>query len=318
MSLLPDKIRRALLSPSRDAGGGGGGTATLDFTNTHDNLYAFAKMWSTLDEEPVLSSFHGLMFANVSGRKSMPLFGYTGTGLFQSKILENGNVRLRGKETGFFTDLVSGDILETWDNPFTGETVEVFNFLNDRVRGELTTEMPRFDFGETGDESTLMNEGSQVTDGDSVPFVLPWEVYGDRVHLAWDYCHGYRNPVTKDKWPKASTHDFINPSEHFYFTTSFNELSDRSIPSSRYSAGFSRMSPWWPWMLMGESRIDGVLFGRMISVKADGKPEDVPKKLYDYVAKNHDDYLDAPTDWDDGQPIGTWESYAAKTEPEGH
>ena len=315
MSLFPDKIRRALHAPSGSSEGSAAGGA-LNLGEPRDNLYAFAKMWSTLDDEPVLSSFHGVMFANIAGKKSQPLFGYAGTGLFQSKILESGHVRLRGKETGFFTDLASGDVLESWDNPFTGETVEVFNFLNDRIRGELTTEMPRFDFGDDSDEATLMNEGTVASSGNTIPFVLPWETYGDRVHLGWDYCHGYRNPVAKARWPKASTHEFINPSEHFYFTTSLSELNDRSNPSAKYTAGFSRMSPWWPWMLMGESGIDGVLFGRMISVKAGGRPDDVPRKVYDYVAKHHPAFLESPTDWDDGHPIGTWEAYAASVPPE--
>ena len=231
----------------------------LDFTDPRDNLYAFAKLWSTLADEPVLSSFHGTMFAHIADRKSVPLFGYAGTGLFQSRILESGHVRLRGKETGVFTDLANGEVLETWTNPFTGETVEVFNFLNDRVRGLLTTEMPRFKLGDE-DDATLMNEGTSGASADSVAFVLPWEIYGDRVHLAWDYCHGYANPVTSESWPRASTGNFINPSEHFYFTTSLRELEDRACASARYVAGFTRLSPWWPWMLMGRQRISTACF----------------------------------------------------------
>ena len=287
----------------------------LDFADPKDNLYAFAKLWSTLADEPILSSFHGTMFAHIPGRRSVALFGYAGTGLFQSRIVENGHVRLRGKETGVFTDLATGDVLESWANPFTGETVKVFNFLNDRVRGLLTAEMPRFKFGDD-DATTLMNEVAPGATGENVPFLLPWEVYGDRVHLSWDYCHGYSNPVTPERWPRASTGEFINPSEHFYFSTTLSELEDRECLSARYTAGFSRMSPWWPWMLMGDADIDGVLFGRMVSVKASGSPDDVPRKVYDYVAENYPEYLEAPDDWDDGAPIGTWEAYARMIPPE--
>ena len=287
----------------------------LDFTDPKDNLYAFAKLWATLADEPVLSSFHGTMFAHIPGRRSQALFGYAGTGLFQARVLENGHVRLRGKETGVFTDLATGKVLEAWENPYTGETVEVFNFLNDRVRGLLTTEMPRFVFGDE-DEPTLMNESGSTTGRDHVPFILPWEVYGDRVHLSWDYCHGYTNPVSRSLWPKASTGDFINPSEHFYFTTTLTELEDRSCPSAKYTAAFTRVSPWWPWMRMGGSGIDGTLFGRMVSVKAAGRAEDVPSRVYEYVARHYPTYLEAPEDWDDGAPIGTWEAYARDVPPE--
>jgi hypothetical protein len=300
----------------KGAGGGTGSSAGLDFSLPQDNLYAFAKLWSTLADEPMLSSFHGTMFAMIGDKKLMPLFGYAGIGNFQARIEDNGFVRMRGKETGYFTDLATGDVLETWDNPFTGETVEVFNFLNDRIRGVLSDQMPVFDFGTEDDEPTLMNETSANGDNASVPFVLPWETYGDRVHLAWDYTHRYTNPVTSDKWPKAHTGKYINPSEHFTFTTSLNELADRSKPYAKYTAGFSRLSPWWPWMRMGQSGINGVLFGRMFSVKDQGRPEDVPRKILDYTEKHYSEYLQPCTDWDDGGPIGTWEAYARDVAPE--
>ena len=86
--------------------------------------------------------------------------------------------------------------------------------------------------------------------------------------------------------------------------------------SARYTAGFTRISPWWPWMRMGGSDVDGVLFGRMVSVKADGRRGDVPRKVYDYVASHYPAFLEAPDDWDDGAPIGTWEAFARDVPPE--
>ena len=126
----------------------------LDFSSPKDNLYAFGKLWASYADTPVYSAFHGLMFAAIGDQRLQPLFGYSGIGNFQAKLLDNGNVRLRGKETGYFLDLASGQVLESWDNPWTGETVEVFSFLNDRVRGELCAEMPQFEFGDTNDLPT--------------------------------------------------------------------------------------------------------------------------------------------------------------------
>ena len=115
----------------------------LDFNNPYDNLYAFGKIWGGYDE-PVLSGFHGLMYARIGAKRAMPLFGYTGTGVMQSKIDSDGNCWIRGKETGFFTDLATGDILDTWKNPFTGETVKVFNFYNRNMGGKLTAEVKKY------------------------------------------------------------------------------------------------------------------------------------------------------------------------------
>ena len=94
------------------------------------------------------------------------------------------------------------------------------------------------------------------------------------------------------------------------------ELEDRDCLSAKYTAGFTRVSPWWPWMRMGNAGIDGVLFGRMLSVKAAGTPEDIPSEVYEYIATHYPTYLEAPQDWDDGAPISTWEAYARDVPPE--
>jgi hypothetical protein len=303
--------------------GQGGGSARdgsdLDFEDPLDNLYAFGKLWATYADAPVFSAFHGLMYGMVGRERLRPLFGYTGFGGFQAKVLDNGHVRLRGKETGFFTDLETGEVLEHWDNPYTGERVEVFNFLNDRIRGELTPVMPVFQFGDDSDAPTLMNDGTARHNPDgSVPFILPWQRIGDSVMLSWDYTHRYRNPVTTDKWPSASTGDFINPSEHFTFATSWRELTNRDNLCATFHCGFSRLSPWWPWMRMGNSGVEGTLFGRMHSHKCNSGFDDIPPQVLAYAEKHHPDYLEPCTDWDDGFPIGTWEAYARAVPPEVH
>ena len=122
--------------------------------------------------------------------------------------------------------------------------------------------------------------------------------------------------MTPDKWPEASTGEFINPSEHFVFGCSLDELEDRSAPSAAFDCGFSRLSPFWPWMKMGQSGIDGALFGRMHSHKTNRGLDDIPAKVLAYAEKHHPEYLEPCDDWDDGYPIGTWEAYARDVPPE--
>ncbi len=302
----------AALADSRAATGGASGRA-LDFDDPYDNLYAFGKIWGGYDE-PVLSGFHGLMYARIGAQRLIPLFGYTGTGCMQSKIDADRNVWIRGKETGYFTDLATGDILETWKNPWTGKTVEVFNFYNAEMGGRLTAEMPRFAMGAVKDQATLMNDGTQrVQSGaGTVPFILPFETYGDDLLLAWDYAHEYTNPVTPEGWPQASTGPRISPSEHFTFCMSLAEMQDRSVPSSRFMAGFSRLGQWWPWMRMGGHALaeSGVVFGRMFSHKGLKGPGDIPPKVLAYIEKHAPEYLTVPEHWPNVNPHGTWEAFA--------
>jgi hypothetical protein len=298
-------------SAAAGAQSAGGNIQPLDFNDPKDNVYAFAKLWFGLGE-PVYGAFHGVQFALIGKNRLVPVFGYVGGGHLQGKILENGHARIRGKEVGLFTDLETGDILEEWRNPWTGELVKPFNFFNDRMRGELGTEMPEFQFGTDDDEATVMNEADTLGSEQSgtTPFILPWQNFGDQYTLAWDYAHEYTNPVSADKWPKASTDPRINPSEHFVFYTPKNIMDDRDEPSAPFHSGFFRQGPWWPWMMMGGSGVDGALLGRMHSYKITGTIKDYPKKVLDYVELHYPEYFIPADDWDDGFPIGTWEAYA--------
>ncbi len=291
----------------------------IDFANPYDNIFAFGKIWGGFDK-PQYGAYHGTMYARIPGHKHQPLFGYTGTGVMESRVEPNGHVSIRGKETGFFTDLATGDILEEWYNPYTEEWVKPFNFIN-TVGTTLTTEIPRFAFGGATDVPTIMNDGmNTVTSKDPnavIPFILPFESYGDDLLLGWDYAHGYKNPVTKDKWPKAHTGDYISPSEHFTFRMSKAALVDKSVPSIRFVAGFTRVADWWPWMLMGGNKYqNGTLFGRMVSHKGLDGYQDIPPKVLAYIEKHHPESLEVQKDWSHHRPAGTWEKYASDVPPE--
>ena len=294
--------------------GAGGG---LDLSRPADNLHAFGKIWGTFSDKPVYMGFQGVQFARIGVNKLIPLFGYVGCGNNQSRIDENGHLWVRGTEAGYFTDLASGEIIDFWDNPYSGERVEVFPFLNDRFRGRMTEEMPRYAMG-GAPEDTPLNPADAVPEEDGViPFLLPFERVHDQYLLALEYMHEYTNPVTPEGWPRASTGPRINPSEHFVFYVPAAELEDRSNPSARFHAGFMRTSPWWPWMRMGRTEVkDAALFGRMHSFKISGELDNIPRVVLERLERDRPDMLEPQTDWAALEPIGTWESFAEEVPPE--
>ncbi len=290
----------------------------LDFSDPKDNLYAFGKIWAGYDR-PVVGGFHGLMYVRMPGRRMVPVFGYTGTGALLAKIDGNGDLWVKSRETGYFTDLRTGDILETWDNPFTGKTVPVYHFYNNLLVGRIGQEIPKFFFGAEGDSPTLMNEGTVFPDATGrYPFLLPFETYGDDLLLSWDYTHEYTNPVTPEGWPRSSTGPRIAPSEHFTFAVSRRALEDRDLPTVRFNAGFSRISECWPFMQMGGTPYaDASLFGRMFSHKGLGGLDDVPPKVRAYIEKHAPEFLTVPDTWEpQNARVETWKAYAEDVAPE--
>lgn len=290
----------------------------LDYADPVDNLYAFGKIWAGY-EQPVIGGFHGLMYARIPGRRMIPLFGYTGTGTLLACQEADGDLRIKSRETGYFTDLASGDILETWDNPFTGRTVPVYHFYNNLLAGRIGKEIPKFFLGGAGDSPTLMNEGTVFPDSAGrYPFLLPFQSCDDDMMLSWDYTHEYSNPVTPEGWPRASTGARITPSEHFTFNFSRRQLEDRDLPTLRFTAGFSRLSECWPFMQMGGTPYAGItLFGRMFSHKGLPGTGDVPPKVLAYIEKHAPEYLTLPATWEpDNSRVDTWKAYAQDIAPE--
>lgn len=294
------------------------GRVALDFTNPVDNLYAFGKIWCGY-EQPVIGGFHGLMYLRMPGKRLMPVFGYTGTGIMMAEFDPKGALKIKSRETGFFTDLRSGEVLEYWDNPLTGERCEVYHFYNDMIGGTLTTEVPKFMYGAAGDSPTVMNDGTVFPDKDGrYPFRLPFSQYGDDLMLEWDYAHEYTNPVTPEGWPSYSTGPRITPSEHFVMYASRAEVEDRGRPTARMRAGFSRLSECWPWMRMGRSEHRAAtLFGRMHSHKGLPGTAEVPPKVLRYIEKNAPDFLTLPASWGGANKrVETWGAFAMDVPPE--
>ncbi|TRW14453.1 DUF1838 family protein [Glacieibacterium frigidum] len=195
-----------LAAPALAAATSRPGVVPLDVLSPRENLYGFAKMWGTIGPKAVLSGYQGTQYAIVGSQRAKPLFGYCGFGNIRNTILADGSVKVTGKECGYFTDLATGEIIDHWDNPWTGERVEVFPFLNDRFRGTLGLTRKVF---KVGDGVTANNDiGGKVKADD--PYLLPWQRIGDQYLLGWDYAHEYTNPVTPEGWPKASTGKRVN------------------------------------------------------------------------------------------------------------
>ncbi|MBK6598198.1 MAG: DUF1838 family protein [Proteobacteria bacterium] len=294
--------------------------SVLDLSDPLDNLYAFGKIWSGYDA-PVIGAFHGLMYARIPGRRAVPLFNYVGTGILQAKIAENGDLMIKSRETGYFTDLQSGEILEYWQNPFTDETVEVYHFYNELLGGRIGQEIPQFLIGGDHQAPTLMNAGTAFPDSKGkYPFRLPYQQFGDDGMVSWDYAHEHTNPVTPAGWPSYSTGAKIAPSEHFTFNFSRRALDDRSLPTVRTTAGFTRLSEPWPFMRMGKAPAalrEMTVFGRMFSHKGLPSVDEVPTKLLAYVEKHAPEYLTLPSDWPArNDRVDTWNAFVMDVPPE--
>jgi len=306
---------------------GSGKPRGLDLSTAEDNIYAYAKTWGTLGEEPVFGGHEGVFFAVVGNRRAIPLFGYVGFGSLQFRILPNGDAEYRGKDATFYTDLKTGELLDTWQNPFTGKAVKVYPYINEQVTTTMPARYPaermvtdayRWEIAignaASRKEDATTYRGDQGESGKTVPFVLPWRRIGNHYLLSWDWLLEVTNPVTTEGWPEASTGPVINPSEHFVFFVPADELEDRGRPWATMTAGFFRQCPWLPWMRMGRSGVLGRMFASSHSYKITGGIDNVPSVVRARLERDRPDMLTPPKDWSQHSVGSSW-GYYAKVAP---
>ncbi|MDX1515746.1 MAG: DUF1838 family protein, partial [Woeseiaceae bacterium] len=110
----------------------------LDPDDPDDTLTINRKIGcSTIDGKPVTYWWHGQAYSRRQGERDRLLFLVEGmnvracTGV--SDAQKGAGYRLVSREILLYKDPETGEVLSTWDNPWTGETVDVLHVANDPV-----------------------------------------------------------------------------------------------------------------------------------------------------------------------------------------
>ncbi len=282
----------------------------LDFTKPEDNLYAFPKLFSRLDGEINFGTYRGVCFGQVPDRPLLPLFGLLGLGVSRAVHRPDGRIEILLKELAFYTDLQTGQVLDTWKNPYNdGEEVEVYHVYNDPQNSLWGLTMPKTQVG-----------GHHQVEAPSAPLLLPFQVEGDDVQMTLDLILHYPNLLDPARWPRESVSETTWASEHWTFFASLADLEDRALPSAPYRMQMERLSQWLPWMLMGRSRTrsaphPGFMFGRATARKCARGLDDLPNVLRDHAEKHHPEFLEPPAAYSEPN-VSSLETFARDRTPQ--
>lgn len=184
------------------------------------------------------------------------LFGFEGVNSARAVEVEGG-WQLLTREAAIYLDPKTREAIDTWDNPFTGKTVDVMHVFNDPVNQRLPN------------------------------FKVPTTRVGEQVVFNTDILLAYPSPLKVAEFPDNSASDTYRAMELFQFFASAAELeSDLANVPSVFS--WCRTSPWLPWMAMGQ------LQGGLVYHCRGGKVGEVPERLRGLVGEH---YLHAPTEF---------------------
>lgn len=193
---------------------------------------------NTLEEgKPVYGMWEGRMYSRIPGEKDRHIFNVVGINVRQCDCVEDkvkgAGFRSVGREIMMYLDPKTNEILDTWENPFTGETVDVLHVANDPV--------------------SLRSYIYEKNDKGEDRATFSFRQYGDVAVTSYEYPLFYDNPLAGDY--QNAVGGTYHAMEIFNTYYNFEEITNPKIKDLKTSSiSWSRISQWLPWMGMGSKQ----------------------------------------------------------------
>ncbi|MXY51217.1 MAG: DUF1838 domain-containing protein [Gammaproteobacteria bacterium] len=242
-------------------------------------------MCSTVDGQPTTFWWEGRAFSRRQGERDRHLFDVEGMNV-RACVADNhaergSGFRMVSRELLIYRDPASGAALATWDNPWTGATVEVLHVANDPVNFAMYEKDPR---------GAPMRWSGHVEGGlwrqtTTVPLFYPNPLGG-----------GFQSEV-------GGTY---HATEMFNFFGAAAELLDADGSHAGSHVGWARMSDWLPWMKMGGR--EGVIYMHTSGLRLDSW-EALPASMREEIATHYPEYTEPPALDDERGNVTSWIYY---------
>jgi hypothetical protein len=234
---------------------------------------------------PRYGMWEGKLYSRAPGEKDRHLFNVVGINTRQCERHEDPvrgpGFRSVSREIMVYLDPRSGEIIDRWQNPWTGETVEVIHVANDPVN----MRQPRFLRG---------------TDGK--PISVSLRQYDDTLVSSSEIPLFYENPLG------GAYQDYIGGTYHameifntYYRAADFIDTKRTRISESRIS--WQRISGWLPWMKMRDR--PGVMIFNATGFSTFDRSR-IPPRLMQVLTARYPEYLVPPPLGDPRDNETTW------------
>lgn len=259
----------------------------LDPTDSADTLSIMRKVQcSTVDDRPAVYWWHGKAYSRRQGEKDMNIFDVEGMNIRACSTItdeEKGTgFHLVSREILLYKDSKTGEVLKTWDNPWTGKTVDVLHVANDPVN---------FKMYETG------RDGNPATWGGEIGADGTW--WMRNTFPLW-----YPNPLGGEFQPEIG--GTYHATELFNFFGRTDDLLDPRTSTAKVTVGWSRVADWLPWMMMNGR--EGVMYMHTAGRKL-GSYDELSDTMKAEIATHYPDYNSAPPSGDPRKNMTSWKYY---------
>ncbi len=255
---------------------------TLDPAKPEDALEIAKRVQcGEADGKAAVYHWSGRIYSRVEGEPDRHLFNGEGMNIRQCITVEDPKRgkgwRLISREVMLYLDPKTNEVVRKWDNPWTGEKVDVMHIANDPVN-----QRPAF-----------------ATNADGSPFKINLRREGRWFFQPAEVPLYYHNPLQGDY------QDYVGGKYHameiFDFAYEAEEMLNTRNTMVYPIISWVRISGWMPWMKMrgrGGQMVFNAMGNKLKSFA------ELPKVLKDEIALNHPAYV-APPPGDDQRPNET-------------
>ena len=220
------------------------------------------------------------------GERDKHLFNVEGMNVRSCKTVTDDargtGYKLVSREILLYKDVETGEVLKTWENPWTGDEVQVMHVANDPVNFE-TYEVGR----------------------DGKPTTFGGDVLGDRFQMSFTVPLFYPNPLASEF--QSEIGGTYHATEMFNFLGRVDELTDSS-DTTDVAVGWARMSDWLPWMQMAGR--DGIIYMHTAGRKLNSWDE-LSETMKSEIRDHYPEYVAPPPPDDDRKNMTSWKYYKA-------
>lgn len=257
----------------------------LDLTTGEGNMLAMARIVGDLDlSKQKHGWYRGVAMGFRPGEAGRDLFGVMGMGTGRLIPFEDkpGFTNVR-RECGYYYDLDTGEVLDTWVNPYTDEEVEVLHIANPQINRPIE---PVIRGARLYDDPVEAEKAAK-------PYLLDWQVAGDML-FAEQHAHIYaNNPLDPEVWVRESAGPMIRITDSTSYVCSLADMQNENLTTIDESGKWVHVRPWQPFMLMGPA--PGHFMFRCFTGSASSL-NDMPQDIVAAVEERNPDFFNAPTE----------------------
>jgi hypothetical protein len=219
----------------------------IDLTTPKGNMLAGVRMDANLDEsKQKWASVSGVVTGVRDGEAVKDLFGFEVVSVARAWKQPEGDYRVLHREAILYTNLATGDVMTEWHNPYIDETVKVVDVINDPWNHHFAEEIRL-----KGPDYGGLNK---QPDPPPMPFSMGFVDAGNgivqnRTHINLYY----KAALQPDTWPRESAGPMNRVSEFFTNVVKLEDLQNPAKTSVLSTGSWVRITPWLPWMLMGQA-----------------------------------------------------------------